>query len=442
MAVESGEVGEVPEGVDDGSFPVFQPAVDRVDPRRVAAARAALPWPVAGAPFEFDGMGSIIGVYLAGSYWQAHGEPYLRVGPEPVALPTAVDLGLVSDRGAMLYAFASWHAYPFDDGSSISGSPAWLARILTMVSWTLYARTSDGVPDGPDLRYVCAARANAQCAIVPGGNLHGLVMCAWGIAHALAGGLLAVLEDRNFAARFAGPSKGLPMPAELVAVLHGIIPVPGVDLGVLLIDPDVQWTLDHDQLGVPYVWGRQSMSRAVSTVVAVHRRIIGVGRGAYCMQSYPASRRWINRALANFHLYREISRDLLEASCWVLRMVLDIAYRVYRHFDASTAYLARPSRWVAQLRAITECDPQQLSDGIFRLASESGLPVEWFWEAERRFEAVVREHSQAALVLSWGMRLDVDDSLDRCMVCIPRGEPALPAHRRASAPAAQDAPAR
>ena len=160
------------------------------------------------------------------------------------------------------------------------------------------------------------------------------------------------------------------------------------------------------------------------------------------MQSYPVNRRWTSRALANFQLYREISRDLLEASCWVLRMVLDIAYRVYRHFDASTAYLARPSRWVAQLRAIAECDPQQLSDGIFRLASESGLPVEWFWEAERRFEAVVREHSQAALVLSWGMRLDVDDSLDRCMVCIPRGEPALPAHRRASAPAAQDAPAR
>ena len=74
---------------------------------------------------------------------------------------------------------------------------------------------------------------------------------------------------------------------------------------------------------------------------------------------------------------------------------------------------------------IAETDPQALSDAVYRHARDTGLPLDWLWEAERRFEATVREQAQVALCFAWGMPPSADDSLDRCCLSIPVGEVAL-----------------
>ena len=42
----------------------------------------------------------------------------------------------------------------------------------------------------------------------------------------------------------------------------------------------------------------------------------------------------MGRATGNFARYSELSRDLVQATCVVLRIVLHVVYRLYRHSEA------------------------------------------------------------------------------------------------------------
>ena len=336
-----------------------------------------------GAPFALDGMAEVIGVFLAGSAWAVHAPPFLRIGPHPVDVPDSLVLDALAERDSAVHAFAAWQTFALDEKIAASASSAWLARLLTMMSWVLYPSTSEA--------------------------------------------LLAAIDDKDVAAVFAVPSsERVLMPEAVRAALYGVVPVPGIDLGKLLLTPGAGWHLDREVFGTPYAWGRQSLARAVGQVALGYKRVVDPSGGGFAMLSYPPNKRWVGRALPNFHTYTDMSRVLLETTCWVLRMVLHIAYRIYRHFDRASSYTARPTRWRSQLRTIIETDPQAVSDSIFRLARESGVPFEWFWESERRFEASVREQGQMALTFAWGMVPHAEDSLDRCMACIPVDDVSVP----------------
>ena len=143
------------------------------------------------------------------------------------------------------------------------------------------------------------------------------------------------------------------------------------------------------------------------------------------MDSYPGNRQWRDSAVNNLVTYCDMSRTAVDMSCWALRMVLHVVYRLHRHFDPGVVYAARPARWVPQLRMISETDPQALSDAIYRHARESRVPLDWLWEAERRFEGIVREQGKIALCFAWGIETSEDDSVDRCCLSIPQGQVAL-----------------
>ena len=414
-------------GLQDDQILVFEPVVSRPDAARVVESGDALPWPVVGAPFALDGMAEVIGVFLAGSAWAVHAPPFLRIGPHPVDVPDSLVLDALAERDSAVHAFAAWQTFALDEKIAASASSAWLARLLTMMSWVLYPSTSEAPLRDPNFLRVSAAQANSVCAIIPGGNLHGLVTCAWALSRHLAVALLAAIDDKDVAAVFAVPSsERVLMPEAVRAALYGVVPVPGIDLGKLLLTPGAGWHLDREVFGTPYAWGRQSLARAVGQVALGYKRVVDPSGGGFAMLSYPPNKRWVGRALPNFHTYTDMSRVLLETTCWVLRMVLHIAYRIYRHFDRASPYIARPTRWRTQLRTIIETDPQAVSDSIFRLARESGVPFEWFWESERRFEASVREQGQMALTFAWGMVPHAQDSLDRCMACIPVDDVTVP----------------
>ena len=307
----------------------------------------------------------------------------------------------------------------------MSASPAWLARLLTIFSWTLLPSSSHVALNDSNMRRVTAARANARCAIVPGGNLHGLVVGGWAIARELATVLIELFGDEAIHRELAVPVTGTLMPELFADALRGVAPMPAFDLGAVVFGDIAASAIDRDEFTSEYVWGRALLSRAAGRVHTAYRRVIGVGDAPVRMRTFPPNRFWRDCALANLGTYCDMSRMLIDASCWALRLVLHIVYRLYRHFDPRLAYAARPARWAPQLRMIAETDPQALSDAVYRHARDTGAPIDWLWEAERRFEATVREQAQVALCFAWGMPQSEDDSVDRCCVSIPVGEVAL-----------------
>ena len=417
MVASNGKRGH---GVD-----VLRPVVVRLDKARIKAARGVLPWPIKGAPFDVDTMASIIGVYLGGAFWGPHAVPFLRCGAVPVAFPDTVRFDGFGGLSGLLHAYAAWHTYTFDDEDDVSASPAWLARLLTIFSWTLLPSSSDAALDDPNMRLVTAARANARCAIVPGGNLHGLVVGGWAIARELATVLIELLGDEAIHRDPAVPVTGTLVPERFADALRGVAPMPAFDLGAVVFGDIAASAIDRDEFTSEYVWGRALPARAAGRVHTAYRRVIGVGDAPVRMRTFPSNRFWRDCASDNLVTYCDMSRTLIDASCWALRLVLHIVYRLYRHFDPRLAYAARPARWVPQLRMIAETDPQALSDAVYRHARDTGLPLDWLWEAERRFEATVREQAQVALCFAWGMPQSADDSLDRCCLSVPVGEVAL-----------------
>ena len=243
---------------------VIHPVVAPLDRARVHAARDALPWPVKGAPFEVDTMASIIGVYVGGGYWEPHAPPFVRCGPSPVSVPAEFRIDALDGLSGLLHAYAAWHTYDFDTDGDVSASPAWLARLLTMFSWMLLPSWSDGELTNPNMRPVTAARANARCAIVPGGNLHGLVVGGWALARALAEVLVEVIEAESFepvSPHLAGP---VLMPSRLADALRGVAPIPGHALGVVAFGEMPVGAINRDEFASEYVWGRQSMGRVAA----------------------------------------------------------------------------------------------------------------------------------------------------------------------------------
>ena len=258
---------------------VIHPVVTPLDQARVQAARDALPWPIKGAPFEVDTLASIIGVYVGGGYWEAHAAPFVRCGSKPVQFPDGVRIEDLDGLSGLMHAYAAWHTYDFDTDGDVTASPAWLARLLTMFSWTLLPVWSDGGLKDPNMRPVTAARANARCAIVPGGNLHGLVVGGWALARELAAVLVEVIEADSFEAvsmRSAGP---VLMPARLADALRGVAPIPGHDLGAVAFGDMPVGAIDRDEFASEYVWGRQSLGRAAERLHNAYRRGDWAGQG-------------------------------------------------------------------------------------------------------------------------------------------------------------------
>ena len=428
------DASPAPDGT--SALSVYRPVVTLLQPATVEASSGVLPWPVKGAPFCFHGLDSVLGVYLAGSYWSTHAAPYLRVEHEICDLCDSVDLSVAPTRTDMLHAFGAWHSYRFPDGQRAVGSAAWLARLLTILAWALHPRISPEPDPEPNLMAVSAVRANTSCAIVPGGNLHGLVVCGLRVASDIARAILDAVEQPDVAATFAGESPGGPMPQAVLDALYGVVPIPGLDLGLFLSDPKLEWHPDRERAHVPYVWGRRSLARGLTTATRVYRGFVGLDGGGPAVAAYTLNKTWTNRAHFNFALYRRLSRELIEATAWMLRAVLHFAFRLHRHFDLTSSYLGRPSRWSVQLRSIAEADAQRVSDAIYDLAARTQVPVAWLWESERRFEALVREQGQIGLVFAWGLPVLHDDGLERCLVCVPDADPVLVARDRHPGPAA------
>ena len=406
---------------------VYRPRFDPLDAARVEAARGVLPWPIARAPFWFDGVESVLGVYLAASYWSTYAAPYLRVEHHICELPGSVDLSVAPTREDMLHAFGAWHSYRLPSGVDASGSTAWLARLLTILSWLLYPRVSPEPDPDPNMMSVSAVRASASCAIVPGGNLHGLVVCGLRVASDMARAILDAVEDVDVAPMFTGAHSGAAMPRLVADALYGVVPIPGLDFGLFLSQPNRGWDPDRETSDVSYVWGRRSLARGLKTATGVYRSLVGLDGSGPSVSPYTLNKTWTDRAQYNFDLYRRVSRDLVMATAWMLRAALHHAFRLHRHFDVSSPYLARPSRWSVQLHAIAEIDAQRASDAIYDLAARTRVPLAWLWESERRFEALVREQGQIGLVFAWGLPVLRDDSLERCLVCVADADPVVPA---------------